>query len=186
MLLMVNEDQEGNGGMDNLSNLDRWILSRLSRTVETVNTAFTERNFYKAVFAMRQFLHYEFCDFYLVNIKKNSLDIYIFFNTLMSHSTGICLRRRERSLVSEMPTRLSHLGTRTLWRSVSKYLWGSSLPSCLISRTICIPDSPGNSQCPSCQCLRCWRLNIPNTRRFFYYLFQIYFWKLFFWIYFKQ
>lgn len=80
MLLMVNEDQEGDRNTTNLSNLDRWILSRLSRTVETVNTALAERNFHKAAVAIRQFLHYEFCDFYLVRISKDSLDIYIVFN----------------------------------------------------------------------------------------------------------
>jgi len=50
----------------NLSSLDRWILSRLSRMVEHVNDAFAERNFHKAVAAIRQFIYYEFCDLYVV------------------------------------------------------------------------------------------------------------------------
>ncbi|EFN78371.1 Valyl-tRNA synthetase, mitochondrial [Harpegnathos saltator] len=40
MLLMVNEDREGDEDIEKLSNLDRWILSRLSLTVETEGTKF--------------------------------------------------------------------------------------------------------------------------------------------------
>ncbi|XP_072756562.1 valine--tRNA ligase, mitochondrial isoform X2 [Anoplolepis gracilipes] len=48
---------------------DQWILSRLSWMVETVNSAFVERNFHKATTAIRQFLHYEFCDLYVESTK---------------------------------------------------------------------------------------------------------------------
>lgn len=48
--------------------LDSWILSRLSLMVEEVNTGFMERNFYKAVAAIKQFIYYEFCDIYLVRL----------------------------------------------------------------------------------------------------------------------
>lgn len=61
-----NQQQHGDKGKKYLSNLDRWILSRLSWMVETVNSAFAERNFHKAIAAIRQFLHYEFCDLYVV------------------------------------------------------------------------------------------------------------------------
>lgn len=49
-----------------LNSLDQWILSRLSLMVDRVNNAFAERNFHKAIAAIRQFLHYEFCDLYVV------------------------------------------------------------------------------------------------------------------------
>lgn len=60
-----NPQHEGKG-KNYQSSLDQWILSRLSWMVETVNSAFAERNFHKAVAAVRQFLHYEFCDLYVV------------------------------------------------------------------------------------------------------------------------
>nr|XP_012217510.1 PREDICTED: valine--tRNA ligase, mitochondrial-like isoform X1 [Linepithema humile] len=65
------EDQQQQYENDekNLTTLDRWILSRLSWMVETVNDAFTTRNFHKAVAAIRQFLHHEFCDFYVEGTK---------------------------------------------------------------------------------------------------------------------
>lgn len=67
VLLMTKENQRyENEENDNLNDLDRWILSRLSWMVETVNDAFIERNFHKAITAIRQFLHFEFCDFYVV------------------------------------------------------------------------------------------------------------------------
>lgn len=53
-------------GKKYLNTLDQWILSRLSWMVDRVNSAFAERNFHKAIAAIRQFLHYEFCDFYVV------------------------------------------------------------------------------------------------------------------------
>lgn len=58
--------QHGDKEKKYLSSLDQWILSRLSWMVETVNSAFAERNFHKAIAAIRQFLHYEFCDLYMV------------------------------------------------------------------------------------------------------------------------
>ncbi|XP_011864369.1 PREDICTED: valine--tRNA ligase, mitochondrial-like isoform X1 [Vollenhovia emeryi] len=68
VLLMTKEDeQHENNGKEN--DLDRWILSRLSWMVEMVNDAFAERNFHKAIAAIRQFLHYEFCDFYVEGTK---------------------------------------------------------------------------------------------------------------------
>ncbi|XP_043285965.1 valine--tRNA ligase, mitochondrial-like isoform X2 [Venturia canescens] len=54
---------------EHLSNVDRWILSRLSRMVTEVNDAFENRNFYKAVSALKQFFYYEFCDFFLEATK---------------------------------------------------------------------------------------------------------------------
>lgn len=63
------QQQHENEEKENLNDLDRWILSRLSWMVKTVNDGFAERNFHKAIAAIRQFLHYEFCDFYVVCYK---------------------------------------------------------------------------------------------------------------------
>ncbi|XP_047359164.1 valine--tRNA ligase-like isoform X2 [Vespa velutina] len=54
---------------EKFTTLDSWILSRLSLMVEEVNTAFMQRNFYKAVVAIKQFIYYEFCDIYLEATK---------------------------------------------------------------------------------------------------------------------
>jgi len=65
---MTKEDQQQHEieEKESLNDLDRWILSRLSWMVAIVNNAFAKRNFHKAIAAIRQFLHYEFCDFYVV------------------------------------------------------------------------------------------------------------------------
>lgn len=68
--------QHGDKGKKYLSSLDQWILSRLSWMVETVNSAFAERNFHKAIAAIRQFLHYEFCDLYVVQYSTIFYKIY--------------------------------------------------------------------------------------------------------------
>ncbi|KAG5330802.1 SYVC ligase, partial [Acromyrmex heyeri] len=71
VLLMTKEDQQRHENVEkeSLNDLDRWILSRLSWMVEIVNNAFAERNFHKAITAIRQFLYYEFCDFYVEGTK---------------------------------------------------------------------------------------------------------------------
>lgn len=71
VLLMTKEDQQRHENVEkeSLNDLDRWILSRLSWMVEIVNNAFVERNFHKAITAIRQFLYYEFCDFYVEGTK---------------------------------------------------------------------------------------------------------------------
>jgi valyl-tRNA synthetase len=52
---------------------DRWILSRLARTVEAVRKALDEYRFNDAAGAIYQFLWHEYCDWYLEWIK---LDLY--------------------------------------------------------------------------------------------------------------
>ncbi|XP_033210927.1 valine--tRNA ligase-like isoform X2 [Belonocnema kinseyi] len=52
-----------------LSSLDRWILSRLSFMVDSVNEALTQKLFNKATSAIKQFIHYEFCDYFLEGTK---------------------------------------------------------------------------------------------------------------------
>lgn len=48
--------------------LDRWILSQLSITVQIVNQALSNRDFHKAVASVKSFVHYQFCDLYLVSL----------------------------------------------------------------------------------------------------------------------
>ncbi|XP_011499758.1 PREDICTED: valine--tRNA ligase, mitochondrial-like [Ceratosolen solmsi marchali] len=50
-----------------LTTIDKWILSRLSFMVDSVNNGFDEKAFYKAVSSIKQFMYYEFCDYYLVS-----------------------------------------------------------------------------------------------------------------------
>ncbi|XP_026675476.1 valine--tRNA ligase-like isoform X2 [Ceratina calcarata] len=49
--------------------IDQWILSRLSLMIDLVNQSLTQRDFHKAIAAMKQFFYYEFCDFYLEATK---------------------------------------------------------------------------------------------------------------------
>ncbi|EFN71756.1 Valyl-tRNA synthetase, mitochondrial [Camponotus floridanus] len=73
----IKEDQKHEEkGKKYLNTLDQWILSRLSWMVDRVNSAFAERNFHKAIAAIRQFLHYEFCDFYVVQYNTIFYEIY--------------------------------------------------------------------------------------------------------------
>lgn len=47
--------------------LDRWILSRLTKAVEDVNSGFEEYNFPQVTTAIHSFWIYELCDVYLVS-----------------------------------------------------------------------------------------------------------------------
>ncbi|XP_034190816.1 valyl-tRNA synthetase, mitochondrial [Osmia lignaria lignaria] len=83
--------------------IDRWILSRLSLMVTTVNDTLLQRNFHKTVAALKQFLYYEFCDFYLEATKwgfrgENE-------NTDISHTYGLrtCLEVFLRAFAPIMP-----------------------------------------------------------------------------------
>lgn len=56
--------------------MDRWILSRLSAMVETVDEAIGKYDFHVATGALKDFLYYDFCDVYLVSkssYKYNNL-----------------------------------------------------------------------------------------------------------------
>lgn len=50
----------------NFTVIDQWILSRLGWMIETVNNALDQKNFYKAVTAIKEFIYYEYCDYYVV------------------------------------------------------------------------------------------------------------------------
>ncbi|XP_057334849.1 valine--tRNA ligase, mitochondrial-like [Microplitis mediator] len=88
---------------DDLTTVDRWILSRLALMVETVNESFEQRNFYKAIRAFRQFFYYEFCDFFIEATKpglQNSKE-----NIILSHRFCLirCLEVSLRAISPVMP-----------------------------------------------------------------------------------
>ncbi|HEX2998662.1 MAG TPA: valine--tRNA ligase [Armatimonadota bacterium] len=68
-LMHIEEGAEGIGVDSPLPEVkelaDRWILSRLNRTIEIVNNAFEEYNFDEANKALYSFLWNEFCDWYV-------------------------------------------------------------------------------------------------------------------------
>ncbi|XP_063986483.1 valine--tRNA ligase, mitochondrial-like [Diachasmimorpha longicaudata] len=101
-VLLVTDD----GGIEqptSLSAVDQWILSKMELMVERVNQNFAERNFYRAVNAVRQFFYYEFCDFYLeatkFGLKNGDKD------TVEGHkwTLGKCLEVSLRVLAPVMP-----------------------------------------------------------------------------------
>ncbi|KAJ8674009.1 hypothetical protein QAD02_005271 [Eretmocerus hayati] len=54
---------------EKFSMIDEWILSRLAWTVATVNEALEEKAFHRATSAIKQFIYYEFCDYYVEGTK---------------------------------------------------------------------------------------------------------------------
>uniref|UniRef100_A0A1Y1N5J3 valine--tRNA ligase n=1 Tax=Photinus pyralis TaxID=7054 RepID=A0A1Y1N5J3_PHOPY len=54
----------------NLSIMDRWILSRLSKMVENVNRAIDKCELHLATTSIKNFLYYDFCDIYLESTKR--------------------------------------------------------------------------------------------------------------------
>ena len=71
----------------NLSLVDRWILARLSRTIEDVNRSIEQYNLHEGARHIYSFFWHEFCDWYLEMIKlhpersKPTL-LYVFENAL--------------------------------------------------------------------------------------------------------
>jgi len=71
----------------NLSLVDRWILARLSRTIEDVNRSIEQYNLHEGARHIYAFFWHEFCDWYLEMIKlhpersKPTL-LYVFENAL--------------------------------------------------------------------------------------------------------
>lgn len=128
VLLMANEDQQKRDENANILNsLDRWILSRLSETVKTVNIAFAERNFHEAVKAIRQFLHYEFCDLYMEGTKFGFRDGDA--NLVSSHSYTLkrCLEVSLRLFAPIAPYLTDELYTRIARKLSMSFLPVSSL-----------------------------------------------------------
>ncbi|XP_059490071.1 valine--tRNA ligase-like [Neocloeon triangulifer] len=49
----------------NLSLMDRWILSRLAHSIDTINTAFENKNLHESCSAIKEFIYTNFCDVYI-------------------------------------------------------------------------------------------------------------------------
>ena len=67
--LMVEGEAAPADGPVEYSVVDRWIRSRLGRTIEAVDTAFADYRFDYAATALYEFTWYEFCDWYLEFVK---------------------------------------------------------------------------------------------------------------------
>ncbi|MDO8340070.1 MAG: valine--tRNA ligase [Candidatus Burarchaeum sp.] len=52
-----------------LAATDKWILSRLNRTIETCGKGYEEFDFHTVINAIHEFTWHEFCDYYLENVK---------------------------------------------------------------------------------------------------------------------
>lgn len=53
--------------VDEISIMDKWILSRLSKLVDTANRSLESHDFHVTVTALKDFLHHNFCDVYVVS-----------------------------------------------------------------------------------------------------------------------
>lgn len=58
-----------------LTEMDRWILSRLGGTVLQFNQAMNEYNFHLATAALKSFFYTNFCDVYLETTKPRNTDL---------------------------------------------------------------------------------------------------------------
>ncbi|KOC61527.1 Valine--tRNA ligase [Habropoda laboriosa] len=53
----------------NMATIDCWILNKLSVMINAVNDALTKRDFHEAIASIKQFMYYQFCDYYLEATK---------------------------------------------------------------------------------------------------------------------
>ncbi|XP_044745986.1 uncharacterized protein LOC123307655 [Coccinella septempunctata] len=60
---------------NSLTTMDRWILSRFSGLVQTLQDALEKYEFHVATLALKNFLYYDFCDNYLESTKRNLRDV---------------------------------------------------------------------------------------------------------------
>ena len=110
---------------ETLTLIDRWILSRLSALVDIVNHGFAQRDFHKSAQSIKQFLHYEYCDFYLEatkwGLRSEDSDV------VASHTYGLrkCLEVSLRVLAPVMP----YLAEDLYGRLSTKFPEFSSAPS---------------------------------------------------------
>lgn len=68
-----------------LTLMDKWILGRLCKTVETVDTALAEYNFHFACSALRSFFYGNLCDVYLVSkiiLYKAALHSFVYTQSI--------------------------------------------------------------------------------------------------------
>lgn len=56
-----------------LSDMDRWLLSRLGKTVKTVKSSMDSFNFHLATAALKTFFYGNLCDVYIETIKSNQM-----------------------------------------------------------------------------------------------------------------
>ncbi|KAF7270781.1 hypothetical protein GWI33_016286 [Rhynchophorus ferrugineus] len=96
---------------ENASIMDKWILSRLSYLISTVNDSIEFYDFYIATAALKQFFYYEFCDIYLETIKTNLKNCSSDPNTSKIHCYTLlsCLDLGLRVLAPFMPVLAQHL-----------------------------------------------------------------------------
>ncbi|XP_066154858.1 valine--tRNA ligase-like [Euwallacea fornicatus] len=75
---------------EELTFIDRWILSRLTFMLKAIEDAMEGGNYHLATAALKNFLYYEFCDIYLEAIKTN----------LKDHTRECCSRGHCQTLLS--------------------------------------------------------------------------------------
>ncbi|HEV8289931.1 MAG TPA: valine--tRNA ligase [Candidatus Norongarragalinales archaeon] len=52
-----------------LRTVDKWILSRLNKTIQTTGDAMEKQDFFTAITTIQDFFWHEFCDYYLEDVK---------------------------------------------------------------------------------------------------------------------
>jgi len=122
-VLMMLEDENGKAldpqlltGEVQLGVADRWIVSRLNRTLQEVDQAFAEYRFDFVATALYEFTWYEFCDWYL-ELSKPILQ--------SDQSTDAARRAARRTLVVVLETLLRALHplmpfiTEEIWQRVA-------------------------------------------------------------------
>jgi valyl-tRNA synthetase len=84
--------ENGKGGEGDLALEDRWILSRLQYTVQTVTSALERFQFNEAIRALYDFTWGEFCDWYLELIKPRLGEPVSPVRTVLAHVLDCILR----------------------------------------------------------------------------------------------
>jgi len=128
------ESVEHDLALDGLSLPDRWILTRLSRTLRKVNDAVASYQFNVFADAMYDFVWREFCDWYLEAIKP----------TVRDDPAQQQVLRTVLNAILRMLHPISPFVTETLWPHVQETLVGQvSDPSSLVGR---VSDPSGGSE----------------------------------------
>jgi len=70
-VLMNLEDSQHNAKEAELTLVDRWIKSRLTRTIEELNQSLEQYKFYEAADRIYHFVWHEFCDWYIELVKPD-------------------------------------------------------------------------------------------------------------------
>ena len=123
-LELVSEAQALHGvRFDDLTALDRWILSRLTATVFGVNENFPKYDFHNVTSALKDFLYYDFCDVFLVS------KVMLWRFTKLVSCGEISFRKRPKEIcaTSAMKWRLNIAGR---WGSAWKWRFAVWHHSC--------------------------------------------------------